>query len=140
MVLKAKPSSPKEHVPIPSETEAVGKRILDAAYRVHTALGPGLLENVYEICLAYELRKSGLLVETQVVLPIVYQEVRIESGLRLDMLVENQVVVELKAVENIVPLYEAQLITYLKLSGKRLGFLFNFNTFHLKDGFKRLVL
>ena len=139
MVHKANPPSPKIYIPIPSETEAIGKRLLDAAYRVHTALGPGLLENVYEICLAYELRKDGMVVETQVVLPVIYQDVRIESGLRLDILVENQVVVELKAVENMIPLYEAQLLTYLRLSGKRLGFLINFNSIHLKDGFKRFV-
>ena len=79
------------------------------------------------------------MVETQVVLPVIYQDVRIESGLRLDILVENQVVVELKAVENMITLYEAQLLTYLRLSGKRLGFLINFNSIHLKDGFKRFV-
>jgi GxxExxY protein len=125
---------------IPPETEHVGKVVLDAAFRVHTALGPGLLESVYETACAYEVRKSGLSVATEVILPIQYDGQQLESGLRIDMLVQNCVIVELKAVDTMNPVYEAQLLTYLRLSGKRLGFLINFNVAHLKDGIKRIVV
>jgi len=125
---------------IPSETERVGKVVLDAAYRVHTALGPGLLESVYETCIAYELRTSGLLVETQIAVPVFYKDVQLENGLRLDLLVEKCVIVEIKAVETMNPVYEAQLLTYLRLTGIRLGFLINFTVPHLKDGIKRMVV
>ena len=124
---------------IPPETERVGKTVLDAAFKVHTTLGPGLLESVYEITLAYEIRKSGLNVATQVALPIVYDGQQLESGFRIDVLVEKCVIVELKAVETMNSVYEAQLMTYLRLSGVRLGFLINFNVPHLKDGIKRMV-
>jgi GxxExxY protein len=127
-------------VPIPAETERVGKTVLDAAFRVHTTLGPGLLESVYETTLAYETRKHGLQVSTQVAVPITYDGQQLESGFRIDMLVEKCVVVELKAVETMIPLYEAQLMTYLRLSGIRLGFLINFSVPHLKDGIKRMVI
>jgi len=133
-----KPSRPFQ--PIPLEVEAIGKKILDAAYTVHTALGPGLLESVYEACLAYELQKQNLNVETQTVVPVKYQDVFVETGLRLDLWVEKCVIVELKAVETMHPLSDAQLLTYLKITGCRLGFLFNFNVKHLKDGIKRMVL
>ena len=126
--------------PIPPEVEKVGKAVLDAAFKVHTALGPGLLESVYETTLAYEVRKGGLLVETQVAIPIVYDKIKLESGLRLDMLVEKCVIVELKSVEKMIPVYEAQLMTYLRLSNVRLGFLINFNVPHLKEGIKRMVV
>ena len=126
--------------PIPPEVEKVGKAVLDAAFKVHTALGPGLLESVYETTVAYEIRKGGLLVETQVVMPIVYDNTKLESGLRLDMLVEKCVIVELKSVEKMNPVYEAQLMTYLRLSNVRLGFLINFNVPHLKEGIKRMVV
>ena len=126
--------------PIPPEVEKVGKAVLDAAFKVHTALGPGLLESVYETTVAYEIRKGGLLVETQVVMPIVYDNTKLESGLRLDMLVEKCVIVELKSVEKMNPVYEAQLMTYLRLSGVRLGYLINFNVRHLKHGIKRIVV
>ena len=125
---------------IPLEVEAVGKKILDAAYTVHSALGPGLLESVYEACTAYEARQQGLNVETQVVVPVKYQTLFIDTGLRLDMWAENLVIVEFKAVETLLPLYEAQLLTYLKITGCRLGYLINFNVKHLKDGIKRMVL
>lgn len=128
------------HLPIPSEVERVGKAVLDAAFKVHTDLGPGLLESVYEACCAHVLRQSGERVETQVALPVTYQDVRVEAGLRLDMLVGNSVIVEFKAVETMSPLYDAQLLTYLKLTGLRLGYLLNFNVRHLKDGIRRLVL
>jgi GxxExxY protein len=117
----------------------VSGQIVDAAMKVHTALGTGLLESAYEGCLAYELRKRGLRVATQVELPVVYEGVRIDVGYRLDLLVEDLVIVECKAVKKVAPIHEAQLLTYLKLSGIRIGLLINFNVLHLKDGIKRLV-
>ena len=133
-----KPS--KRFVPIPPGVEIIGKKVLDAAYTVHSDLGPGLLESVYEACLAFELQKQGLNVETQAVVPVKYQEVFVETGLRLDLWVEKSVIVELKAVETMHPLYEAQLLTYLKITNCRLGFLINFNVRRLKEGVKRMVL
>ena len=129
----------KTYAPIPLETERIGKIVLDAAYKVHTALGPGLMESVYEACVAYEVRKQNLLVETQVVLPVKYDEVIVKTGLRLDMWVEKLVIVEFKVVETMIPLYDAQLLTYLKLTENRLGFLMNFNVKRLKHGVKRMV-
>ena len=126
--------------PIATDVEKVGKAILDAAFKVHTALGPGLLESVYETTTAYEVRKSGLIVATQVSVPIFYDGQELASGLRLDMLVEKCVIVELKSVETMNPVYEAQIMTYLRLSAVRLGFLINFNVKHLKDGIKRFVV
>jgi len=117
----------------------VSGQIVDAAMRVHTALGPGLLESAYEGCLTYELRKRGLKVAAQVGLPVVYEGVNIDVGYRIDLLVDDLVIVELKAVDKLAPIHEAQLLTYLKLSGKRLGLLINFNVLHLKDGIKRMV-
>lgn len=124
---------------LPQAIEKAAKDVLDAAFKVHTALGPGLLESVYEACLAYELHQRGIQVETQVVLPVVYEGLRLETGLRLDMLVEKCLIVEIKAVDNINPIHAAQLLTYLKLADKRLGLLINFNTVHLKYGIKRIV-
>jgi GxxExxY protein len=128
------------HQPIPSEIEWGGKKVLDAAFKVHTNLGPGLLESVYEACLAYEIRKDVLKVETQVALPVIYDDVQVDAGLRMDMLVEKCVIVELKSVDTMNPVYEAQLLTYLKLTKYRLGYLINFNVPHLRDGFKRMVV
>jgi GxxExxY protein len=125
---------------IAPEVEKVGKAVLDAAFKVHTALGPGLLESVYETTMAYEVRKSGLNIATQVAVPIVYDGQKLESGLRLDILVEKCVIVELKSVETMNPVYEAQIMTYLRLSAVRLGYLINFNVKHLKDGIKRFVI
>jgi GxxExxY protein len=133
-------SSKKVFQPIAPDVEKIGKAVLDAAFKVHTALGPGLLESVYETATAYEVRKSGLIVATQVSLPIFYDGQELASGLRLDMLVENCVIVELKSVETMNPVYEAQIMTYLRLSGVRLGFLVNFNVKHLKDGIRRFVV
>jgi GxxExxY protein len=113
--------------------------IVDAAMKVHSALGPGLLESAYEACLAYELRKRGLQVQSQVECPVIYDGIRIDIGYRLDLLVEVAVIAELKAVENICPLNKAQLLSYLKLSGKKIGLLLNFNVEHMKDGIIRLV-
>ena len=130
---------PKLYKPIPLDIEEIGKKVLDAAYTVHSALGPGLLESVYEACLAYEIKKLGLIAETQVTVPVKYQDVFVETGLRLDIWVERKVILELKAVEKMNPLYEAQLITYLKVTGCRLGYLMNFNVQHFRDGFVRKV-
>ena len=127
------------YAPILPAVERVGKAVLDASFKVHTALGPGLLESVYETCTAFEIREGGLRVATQAALPVVYRNIKMDAGLRLDMLVEDCVIVEVKSVETMNPVYDAQLITYLKLTGIRLGFLINFNVVHLKDGIKRIV-
>ena len=111
--------------------------ILGAAMRVPTALGPGLLESAYESCLVHELLKSGLSVRNQVELPIVYDGITLDIGYRTDILVEELVIIELKAVDNILPIHKAQLISYLKLSGKDVGLLINFNVEHLRDGIDR---
>jgi GxxExxY protein len=119
--------------------DEIARQIVDAAFAVHVALGPGLLESVYEQCLAYEVRSRNFLVARQVVLPVHYRDISIEAGFRIDLLVNDLVVVEIKAVEKILPVHEAQLLTYLKLSGKRLGLLINFNVPRIKDGIKRLL-
>ncbi len=129
----------RKYPPIPVVAETVGKQVLDAAYAVHSGLGPGLLESVYEACLAHKLRQQNEPVETQVVLPVTFESVKVETGLRLDLLVNKLVIVELKSVEITNPLYEAQLLTYLKVTGLRLGYLINFNVLHLKGGIKRMV-
>jgi len=113
--------------------------IIDAAMAVHSALGPGLLESVYETCLCYELNKRGLNAQTQVPLPVHYDKLELDIGYRLDLIVNNSIIIELKAVEKLVPIHQAQLLTYLKLSGKPVGLLINFNTVHLRDGIKRMV-
>ena len=118
----------------------MAKEVVDAAFKVHTELGPGLLESVYEVCLAHELIKRGFHVERQVALPVIYDGVKIEVGLRMDMLVEGQLIIELKAVENMLPVHKAQVLTYLKLSKRRLALLINFNVPLIKDGMKRIVL
>ena len=130
----------KFYAPVPPNVENVGKSVLDAAYKVHTALGPGLLESVYETCTAFELTQSGLRAVVQAGLPVTYRGIKMDAGLRPDMIVEECVIVEFKSVETMHPIYNAQLITYLKLTGFRLGFLINFNVVHLKDGIKRIVV
>ena len=126
--------------PISSALNRITGEIVDACYAVHNQLGPGLLESVYLLCLEYELRSRGLDVKVQQPVPVVYREVRLEGGFRIDLLVENEVVIELKAVDAIHPIFEAQLLTYMKLSGRRLGLLVNFNVPRIKDGIKRMVL
>jgi len=125
---------------VSADHNRVSGLVIDAAYTVHRALGPGLLESVYEQCLAYELTTRGVRMACQVALPIVYKELQIDGGLRIDLVVEGLVVVELKAVERLLPIHEAQLLTYLKLSGQRLGLLINFNVPTLKEGLRRMVL
>jgi GxxExxY protein len=130
----------KSFQPVPAEVERVGKVVLDAAYVVHTELEPGLLESVYQAAMKHVLESSGVPVETEVKLPILFRGVKLESGLRLDMLVNQSVIAELKSVEKMNPVYEAQLLTYLRLSNVRLGYLINFYVPHLKDGIKRMVV
>ncbi len=121
------------------EIDQITGAILDAAIKVHSALGQGLLEGVYEKCLAHELSKRGLKVERQVFLPVVYDGIVIEGSYRIDLLVEDTVIIELKVSEGISELHKAQLLAYLKLSNKRVGLLINFNVVHLRDGIKRIV-
>jgi GxxExxY protein len=121
------------------ELNEISEKIIGAAIQVHSTLGPGLLESTYEACLKYEMEKRGLNVISQVGLPVIYDGMKIDLGYRLDLLVEDAVIVELKAVTTITPLHEAQLLSYLKLSGKRLGLLINFNVTLLKDGIKRRI-
>jgi GxxExxY protein len=125
---------------IPSATEAAAKQVVDAALAVHRNLGPGLLESVYETCLCHELGKRGVPLARQVALPVVYDGARLDAGLRLDLLVADCLIVEVKAVERLNPLFEAQLLTYLKLAGRRLGLLINFNVPLLRDGIHRIIL
>ena len=128
------------YVPIPDEVEQVGREVVDASIAVHRELGPGLLESVYVTCLARELTSRGIQYEAEKTVPIVYAGERVDTGLRLDLLVAGVVVVEVKAVEKLLPLHEAQLLTYLKVTGLRLGLLINFNVALLKQGVKRMVL
>lgn len=120
--------------------EAIAKKIVDAAYTVHKALGPGLLEKVYEVCFCHELGKRGLQYLRQVDIPIVYDGLKFNEGLRLDVIVDNLVICELKAVEEMNPVWEAQIISHLKLTDKRLGFLINFNVPLIKNGIKKIVV
>ncbi len=119
--------------------EAIGKNILDASFKVHSNLGPGLLESAYQFCLAYELNKMNISVEVEKALPLVYEDVRLDCGYRIDLLVAKQVIVEIKAVEILNPVHLAQVITYLKLTDLRLGYLINFNVPRLKKGIRRVV-
>jgi len=121
------------------ELNELSGKIIGAAMKVHSALGPGLLESAYEACLIHELGKAGLEAKSQVPLPVFYDSIMIDLGYRLDLLVEDSVIIELKAVESISAIHEAQIISYLKLSGKKLGLLINFNVLHLRDGVTRKV-
>jgi GxxExxY protein len=122
------------------DIEKIFKQVLDCAFKVHTELGPGLLESAYEHCLKYELVEAGLKVESQKALPLIYKEVHLEVGYRIDLLVENKVVVEIKSVETLNEVHLAQIITYQKLSECKLGLLVNFNVKSLKDGIKRVII
>lgn len=126
--------------PIPEEANKAAAVVVDAAFKVHKALGPGLLEKVYETCLAHEITKREIVVERQVLLPVEYDGVRLDAGLRLDLLVARCVIVEIKAVTDLLPVHESQLLTYLKLTGRRLGLLINFNVPLIRDGIRRIVL
>jgi GxxExxY protein len=117
----------------------ISRHVVDAALRVHTALGPGFLESAYEASLSYELKKRGLRVDRQVAVPIVYESVHLEEGYRLDLLVEGLVVVEIKSIERVAPVHHKQVLTYLRLANKRLALLINFNVALLKEGIWRIV-
>ncbi len=122
-----------------TEIEKIGKQIVDAAFEVHSELGPGLLESVYEICLVEELKERGLSVERQVKLPVVYKDKILQKGFIIDILVEKEIVIELKAVEFLLPVHEVQTLTYMKLADMRLGYLINFNVPLIKQGIKRKI-
>ena len=128
-----------QYQPIPECVEEIARKCLDSAFKVHSALGPGLLESVYEACLAHEFKLQGIKFEAQTTLPIVYDGNIVESALRLDIFVEKCVILEIKSVDILNPIHKAQLLTYLKLSGVRLGLLIIFNVIHLRDGITRIV-
>lgn len=117
----------------------ITEKIIVAALKVHSAIGPGVLESVYKTCLAHELRQIGLAASSEVSLPVVYDGLRLDSGFRIDLLVEDLVIVEFKCVEALLPIHKAQLLTYLRLSNKPIGLLLNFNVVHLRDGIKRIL-
>ena len=119
--------------------EEIATEIVDSCYKIHKSLGPGLLESAYEICLEYELKSRGFVVERQVPQPVIYEEIAIDAGYRIDLMVNDLVILELKAVDQLNPIHTAQLLTYLKLSGKSLGFLVNFNTPLIKQGIKSIA-
>ena len=121
------------------EINEITDLIIGCAIKVHTELGPGLLESAYQECLFFELKSEGLLVEKEKPLPLVYNDVHLECGYRIDLLVENKVIVELKSVEALTDVHMAQVLTYLKLSNNKIGLLINFNVYRLKDGLKRLI-
>ena len=123
-----------------AQEEEIGRAIVNAAFAVHKHLGPGLLERVYEACMTHELRKAGFGVARQIVIPIHYDGLTFEEGLRLDLLIDNKVLVEIKAVEIINPLWHAQVLSHLKLTGLRLGYLINFDVPLIREGIKRFVL
>jgi GxxExxY protein len=132
-------SHKKEFDPIPHDIEELGKKIVHAAYLVHKALGPGLLEKIYEICFCHELRKMGLSVLRQIDIPIIYDGITFEEGLRLDVFVEDKVVCEIKAVDELNSVWEAQILSHLKLTNRRLGYLINFNVVNIGQGIRRFV-
>ena len=122
------------------ETNQITREIIDSAYKVHSTLGPGLLESAYRKCLVYELKKKGLFVEEEKPLPLIYDEIKLELGYRIDILVEKKIVVELKTVDFFNEVHFAQVLTYLRLSDNNIGLLLNFFTRRLKDGIKRIIL
>jgi GxxExxY protein len=130
----------ERHAVVPEDIERLARLVLDGAFAVHRTLGPGLLESVYEACMAIELEQRAVRFKRQCGVSIEYEGRRIEPAYRIDLLVDDQVVVEIKAVEKLLPIHEAQMLTYLKLARKRLGLLINFNAPLLRDGFRRLVL
>lgn len=119
--------------------DLITRRIIGAAIEVHKALGPGLLESAYQTCLAYELRERGFKVEQQLPLPVIYKNVKLDCGYRLDLVVEDSVILEIKAIQELAPIHDAQLLSYLRLSGKTVGLIINFHVRVLKDGLKRVV-
>ena len=132
--------SPRTQTEPSAEIDTLAKEVIDCAFKVHQTLGPGLLESVYETCMLHEIRKRGLQVENQVEVPVVYDGMQMNCGFRMDLLVEKKLLVELKAVETILPVHTAQVLTYLKLQQIKLGLLINFNVPLIKHGIKRIVL
>ncbi|MES2240558.1 MAG: GxxExxY protein [Bacteroidota bacterium] len=124
---------------ITERTEEIARIVVNSAFKVHKGLGPGLLERVYEVCLAHEISKAGLDVKRQIDIPIVYDGIEFSEGLRLDLLVEDSIIIEIKAVELVNPVWDAQIISHLKLLNKDLGFLINFNVPLIKNGIKRFI-
>lgn len=125
---------------IPTRTEAAARVAVDGAFQVHKTLGPGLLESAYEHCLAYEIARRGLSVQRQVALPLVYEGEKLDAGYRLDLVIDDAVIIEIKAIDLLAPIHDAQVLTYLKLSGLRIGLLMNFNVTLLKQGLRRFVV
>jgi GxxExxY protein len=119
---------------------ALTERIIGFAIDVHRQLGPGLLESAYEECLCFELKQSGIEFSRQVPLPVVYKEIRLDCGYRMDLVIQRELIIEIKAVERLMPIHEAQVLTYLRLSGRKIGLLMNFNSLVLKDGLRRFML
>ena len=130
----------RQFIPVSKELNDIGKLIVDAAYTIHKNLGPGLLEKVYEVCFCYELEKRGLIYQRQLDIPIVYDNLVFNEGLRLDVLVENEIICELKAIEIVNPVWEAQILSHLKLANKRLGYLINFNVVNIGSGIRSFVV
>jgi GxxExxY protein len=126
--------------PLSQEDEEIARGVVDSAFQVHKNLGPGLLEGIYETCFCYELGKHGLAYKRQVALPVVYEGMVFDEGLRLDVLVEDRVICELKAVNILLPVFEAQILSYMRLANRRLGFLINFDVGVIKDGIRRFIL
>lgn len=124
---------------IPEDLERMAKLIVESAYTVHKNLDPGLLEKIYEICFCHELEKRGLKYKRQIDIPIVYDNLTFDEGLRLDVLVEDKIICEIKVVDQVNPVWEAQILSHLKLTGKRLGFLINFNVVNIGNGIKRFI-
>ena len=121
------------------ELNDISGQIIAAALKVHTVIGPGLLESVYQNCVYHELKKRGLQSEIEVPLPVIYEDLRVESKFRLDLIVENRIIVEFKCVDVLLPIHKVQLLTYLRLANLPLGLLLNFNVIHMKDGIKRIL-
>lgn len=129
----------QENASTTSTDDCIAAKVVDAAFRVHRELGPGLLESAYEACLAYELRQRGIVFQQQVAMPITYRTLQLQAGYRIDLVVEGRVLVEIKAVQELQPTHAAQVLTYLRLSSRRIGLLINFNTRMFKSGIRRLV-
>jgi GxxExxY protein len=125
--------------PLSPELEDLARTVVDSGFKVHQTLGPGLLESVYQACLCIELDRRGIVYETEASVPVIYEGVRLEAGLRLDLIVEKSLIVEIKSTEKLLPIHKSQLLTYLKLSGLRLGLLINFNTLMYSAGVKRVI-
>ena len=129
-----------KYEPIPDDVDFIANKVFNCGLKVHKTLGAGLLESIYEVCLAHEIEKVGLKVERQIHLPIIYDGISLDAGMRLDLWVERKLIVEIKAVESLLPVHQAQLMTYLKLTENRLGLLINFNVVLFKNGVKRVIL